>query len=295
MGTLKVRRRRSALAAGLATLALSWGFAAIPAEAAPPPKISYVAVGDSYTAGTGAGAAFNPGTSPCWQSHPGYVDDVGATGRVTLLANGACHGALLTGGTATSVQDQIGGLAVAGALNSQTGLVSMTAGANDAGVYQVLLVCATSTTENCANAVALSGAALPAVGGGLTATYLRLQSVAPNAKVAVMGYPRLFAPTTGLPVIPPESQVLLNQATDNLNATISAAVATANSLGANAQFVDVKGRFAGHEANSPDPWIVLDPAHPFADYNFHPNVTGHAEGYAAALLGAVKPAQLARK
>jgi hypothetical protein len=293
----KVRRRRRTFAGGLtaALLTLS-ALVAVPAQAAPP-KVNLIAVGDSYTAGTGAGAATNPLTSPCWQSHPGYVDVVGATGRISRVANGACHGALLVGGQATSVQDQITGLVLGGKLNSSTGLISITAGANDAGVYAVLSVCATSSTAACQAAVDLSSAALPAVGQALAATYLGLNSVAvaPNARIAVMGYPLLFAPESGAPVIPPANQLLVNQATVNLNATTAAAVAAANALGANAQYVDVTARFAGHESNTADSWIVLDLANPTADYNFHPNATGHSEGYAAALMGAVKPAQLAKK
>jgi hypothetical protein len=80
-----------------------------------------------------------------------------------------------------------------------------------------------------------------------------------------------------------------------LNATIAQAVETANILyQANAVYVDVTARFAGHEVNSADPWLNLDLNDPMADYNFHPNRAGHSLGYAAALMGAVKPAQLAR-
>ncbi|WP_426996801.1 SGNH/GDSL hydrolase family protein [Pseudarthrobacter sp. N5] len=301
MATLTVRRRRPALAAGLATMAMALGFAAIPAEAAPPPKVSYVAVGDSYTAGTGAGAAVRPANTPCWQSHPGYVDDVGATGRVNLVANGACHGAALStaspayDGVTPTVAAQIGGLAFAGALSPQTGLVSITAGANDVGVYNVLFLCAQYDQTVCSAAVNASAAALPALGSGLAQTYAGIHGVAPNAKIAVLGYPRLFDPINGIPAVPAANQTLVNQATDTLNATIAAAVAGANlSYGANAQYVDVSGRFTGHAANSLDPWIVLDTSNPFADYNFHPNVTGHSLGYAAALMSAVKPSQLAK-
>ena len=298
MGVLNGRRRRAPLTTGLAAAALIvGGLTVAPAQAAAPPKVSFVAVGDSYTAGTGAGAADNPLTGPCWQSHPGYVDMVGATGRVSLAANGACHGALLTGGLATSVQDQITGLALGGKLNGSTGLVSITAGANDAGVYAVLSVCANPNypAASCKAAIDLSAAALPAIGQGLAATYLGLKTVAPKAQVAVLGYPRLFAPASGAAVIPPANQALVNQATDNLNATIAGAVAAANVLGANAQYIDVTARFAGHEANTADSWLVLDLAHPTADYNFHPNATGYSQGYAAALMGAAKPAQLLRK
>ncbi len=276
------------------------GLAAVPAEAGPPAKVAFVSVGDSYTAGTGAGGANNPGGA-CWQSSPGYVDDVGRTGRVSLVANGACHGALLAGGAVRSVQDQIAALATptaaspTPALNPATGLVSITAGANDVGVYQVLFECATFSTAACSAAAAQSGAALPALRAGLTATYLGLKQVAPNARIAVLGYPRLFDPANGFPVIPPASQAILNQATDQLNASIAMAVTAARAAGVDAQYVDVTDRFAGHAANSADPWLVLDRSNPTADYNFHPNPTGYDEGYKSAIMGSVKPAQLAKR
>ena len=53
------------------------------------------------------------------------------------------------------------------------------------------------------------------------------------------------------------------------------------------QFVDVRKRFDGHGANSPDPWI-LGPSDPGA---FHPTAAGY-EAYTAAVnsaLGPVKP------
>lgn len=273
-------------------MALAMGAAAIPAEAAPPPRADYVAVGDSYTAGTGAGPFATP--LPCLQSHPGYVDVVGATGRVALVANAACHGALLNTtapGGVPSVVVQIGGLAGAGSLSAGTELVSITAGANDVGFNTVLLTCAYQP-QNCAAALQASKDALVPLRQGLAATYWTVRQAAPTAKIAVLGYPRLFDPAVGVAGINPAILAALNQATDDLNAAISGAVADAN---VGAQFISVTGRFTGHAANSADPWIVLDLANPLAPQNFHPNAAGHSLGYAAALMGAVKPAQLARQ
>jgi lysophospholipase L1-like esterase len=298
MGDRILRRRRAAFAAGLATVALALGTAAGPAGAAPAPgpapQVSYVAVGDSYTAGTGAGAAIKPAGTSCWQSSPGYVADVDATGRVSLVVNAACHGALLTGGTETSVETQIGTLAYTGALNASTGMVTVTAGANDAGVTQVLLACASYGVEQCAAATAASEGALAQVGGGLETVYKTIHALAPSARIAVLGYPRLFEPAAGNPYFSLDEQRLINQATDRLNAAIATAVSHANDSGANAQFVDVTAKFAGHAVNSADPWIVFDLANLRADSNFHPNAAGHL-GYAAAVMSQVKPARLARQ
>jgi lysophospholipase L1-like esterase len=288
-----LRRRRAAFAAGLAILALALGTAAGPAGAAPASQLNYVAVGDSYTAGTGAGAADKPAGTTCWQSTPGYVGDIDKTGRVSLVVNAACHGALLTGGTEMSVQTQIQTLAYTQALNASTKLVTITAGANDAGVSPVLFACASNGVEVCANAVAASEGALGQVGAGLASAYATIHALAPNAKIAVLGYPMLFEPADGNPYFSADEQVLINLATERLNTAIAGAVVSAKDDGADAQFVDVTTRFSGHAVNSDDPWIAYNSGNPLADSNFHPNSTGH-RAYATAIMTEVKPAKLAK-
>ena len=304
MATALGRRRRSAFAAVIATMAMALGFTAIPADAAASPRIDYVALGDSYTAGTGAGAAVRPDGVDCWQSHPGYVDVVGKTSRMKPVANAACHGAVLSTSSpfydpliyTPTIEQQLAGLVGKGRLSAKTELVSITAGANDLGFSWVLGACSIST-EACEGALsqATSASSLQALQAALVQTYAAIHAAAPNARIAVLGYPLLFDPASNFAPIPVTNQLLMNQATLALNALIAGAVAGANTLyEANAIYIDVTARFTGHQVNSADPWLVLDLAAPTADYNFHPNRAGHALGYAAALLGAVEPAQLAR-
>ena len=300
MATHRARRRHLAFAGGLVALALTLGFTASPATAAPPPPVTYVALGDSYTAGTGAGGLYRPPVA-CWQSHPGYVDDVAATGRVTLLDNLACHGAVLFpagpfyDGLTPSVFEQINSTAGQSALHNAE-LVSITAGAVDAGSLLALQACSTPDAQLCEGTVNGIIANLPVVESGLEIIYQTIRASAPGATIAVLGYPRLFDPANGLPVIPPANQAQVNLAIDALNTTIAKAVADSQT---NAKFIDVTKKFLGHAANSADPWLVmvLAPVPPFdrlPDANFHPNAAGHL-AYAAALLSATKPAQLAKR
>jgi lysophospholipase L1-like esterase len=295
-----LRRRHSAFAAGLATGAMALGFTAIPAHAAPPPRVDLVAVGDSYTAGTGAGPAERPPGLDCWQSHPGYVDVLRRGGEVKVAANAACHGAVLSKYSPTydreiytpTVQQQIQSLIRNGALSADTELVSITAGANDLGFASVLGICASSGEQACAGAVGLatSDNALHALTLALAATYTDIRKPAPSATVAALGYPLLFdatSPSVALPILI-SNQQLINQATLRVNAAIEAAAFLAG-----AEYVDVTDEFAGHEANSADPWLQLALKDFTADYNFHPNKAGHA-AYAAALLASVNLKQLAR-
>lgn len=301
MATHRARRRNLAFAGGLAALALTLGFTASPATAAPPPPVTYVALGDSYTAGTGAGDLSRPPVA-CWQSPGGYVDLVDASPKVTLVANLACHGAVLFpvppfyDGVTPTVTEQIlaGQQALAGA-----DLVSITAGAVDAGSGLALQACATPDTQLCADTVAaiIQNLQTGTLQTALATTYQAIQMSAPDAVIAVLGYPRLFDPSrgdiviNGITIVPVQNQILVNQATDALNATIAAAV---ESSGTNAVFIDVTKRFLGHAVNSDNPWIVLDLSQPSADANFHPNDAGH-QAYASALLSSVKLTQLAKK
>ncbi|MDQ0824414.1 lysophospholipase L1-like esterase [Arthrobacter sp. B2I5] len=298
MGNASLRRRLPAFAAGLASLVMASGIAAIPAEAASP-KVDYVALGDSYTAGTGAGP-FDFGY-PCDRTPGGYVDVVGKTGRVNLVMNAACHGAVLSATNPfydhsipiPTVAEQIQNLP-SGTLSADTELVSITAGANDLGFSYVLGQCAYYGSVACSDA--LAGVASPSVlaklSSNLAWTYKEIQQAAPNATIAVMGYPLLFDPTSQYAPLPVESQMLMNQATLLVNSTIAGAVSTANTVySTKAKYVDVTGSFAGHAVNSLEPWINLDPVNFTDPRNFHPNKEGH-RAYASALLEAVKPSQL---
>lgn len=298
----QARRRRSPIAAGLAVLALTLGFTVVPAAAAPAPPLSYIALGDSYTAGTGSGESSRPDAA-CWRSSPGYVDDVAATGRVNLVANVACHGTVLStsspyyDGVTPTVEEQLYWLIGQRQFGPSPRIVSITAGAIDAGSLQVLGACATQDTQQCGAAVNAVAANLPVLREALANFYLFLHANSRAVKIAVMGYPRLFDPVNGTPVILPDNQRLVNQAVDALNATIAAAVGDENARtrSTTVEFVDVTKRFQNHAANSLDPWVVLNPLNPFEDANFHPNPTGYLEGYTPALLSKIKPAQLVQR
>lgn len=306
MKTSLARRRQPAFGAAAAALATAVGIGAVPAAAAPPsPHVDVVALGDSYTAGTGAGAW--AWTFPCIQTDGGYVDVLAADPLVELTRNQACHGALLDSaaqpGNVPSVMDQVHALTVSGELSGRTELVTLTAGANDVGVNTTLFACSTGTYQACQDAVRTSTEALYALKPALTQAYVAIHEVAPRAALAVQGYPLLFDPAAGYPVIPVENQQLVNHGTTALNQALAEAAADAtNKFRANVKFVDVTARFTGHAANSLDPWVYFSPVPvPAPDgsltpdpRNFHPNSTGHQQ-YAAAVEAVVPLPALARR
>lgn len=297
-----VRRRNRPLLAGLASLAVVLSAAAVPAEAAPPSKVDYVALGDSYTAGTGAGA-FNP-TGPCIQTPGGYVDIVGKTGRVNLPTDKACHGAFLAldpnspvlhDPSIPNVEQQIASVA-GSSLTNNTDLVTITAGANDVGVTGVLLTCLTRPAQDCTASIQASAALFPGMEANVVSVLQHIHAAAPNARITVLGYPRLFDPAIPFGQTDPALLSSIDAAVTELNSAISGAV-TASGTGA--RFVDVTQRFAGHEVNSADPWIffaapALSPggALVFDPRNFHPNASGY-RAYASAVMGTISSAQAA--
>ncbi|HJV97596.1 MAG TPA: SGNH/GDSL hydrolase family protein [Arthrobacter sp.] len=295
----ELRRRRPAFAAGLATLAMALGFTAIPADAAPPSAdVDLVAVGDSYTAGVGAGDYITP--PPCVQTNGGYVTYLEALAIVDdESTNAACSGALLVNGPSDipSVMEQIAALDASETLSGRTELVTLTAGANDLDFTTPLAVCAQYTLDMCAQAVLAAQAKLPGIQADLVEALAAIHQAAPRAKIVVSGYALLFDPEGGLTLMTPDAQRLVNAGTVALNGAIDQAVDAANvGAKANAQYVDVMDEFADHAINSISaaPWINFNPADPFAPQNFHPNAAGH-EAYADAITADVNLQALARR
>ena len=275
MGTLKLRRRRTALAAGLATLAMAAGLAAVPAQAGD--KTKYIALGDSYAAGQGAG----PYLDSCYRSEDTYSELAADTKAIKLVKNAACSGKT----TQEVVSTQLG------RLNKSTELVTITAGGNNLGFGAIITACgAVMVNPTVAAAAACDKASADAaakIGSGQLAAEVAsmIQSVkaaAPHAKIVVTGYPYLYDPVP-LNAADPMS-VFINQATqlaDGLNASIYRAAGT------DATYVDVRAAFAGHGINSKtrEPWINLDFANLGSPDNFHPNAKGY-EAYYASLSAA---------
>lgn len=280
-------RRIAAVAA--AVIGLLAGPAAIPAAAQDDGPLEYVAFGDSYTAGIGAGFPGPSGLLPaCFQTSAGYVnvlderDDV----DVDLAVNAACAGA--TAGAAPTavaptVPEQITAAAGAGYLDSETDLVTITAGANDVNFINALLACLTRSELECRTAVnAAEAVATTAVPTALATAYGAIQVQAPNATVAALGYPHLFAPEFAAGALV-ENIEIFNAGTDTLNKVIRNAAKSSGAV-----FVDVTDDFAGHGIGSEDPWINFNPADPLFGTNFHPTAEGYELGYAAAVVKEVE-------
>lgn len=245
---------------GLASLALATGFA--PASAAP--GDSYVALGDSYSSGTGTGDYLDDG-SQCQRSAHAYPSLITASAGLDLNLR-ACSGAT----TADVTQSQLS------ALSTSTDRVSISVGGNDAGFASVLTECAQPAwASDCNTAIdgaqSTINATLPSRLGTL---YSSIRSTAPNATVVVVGYPRIFMgeDCNALTWFSPEEESRLNATADLLNSRLRTAASAAGFT-----FADPTARFTGHAVCDSPEWIN-GLSNPVSD-SYHPNQAGHRDGY----------------
>ena len=245
--------------------------AVLPAAAAKPDRpgggsaaVDLVAIGDSYTAGQGAGPYADPA---CYGSldkdYPAVAD--AALKGLTLTSNRACSGA-----SAAGIASQLPSTA-----DPSIELVTLTVGGIDAGSNQVASACPGGTvTQACIDLLTLTDEEQTALISTLTAAYTQVKAAFPNARVVPVGYPRFF---TGLYLFS-DFPRRLNASIDTLNEVLKRAAA-ANSL----KFVDVRDEFSGHEIGAfSGQWINYGAADPNED--FHPNATGYRSGYYQALV-----------
>ncbi|WZH51676.1 MAG: SGNH/GDSL hydrolase family protein [Nocardioides alkalitolerans] len=238
--------------------------------AAMPAGSSYVALGDSYSSGTGTRSYLDDGTE-CLRSASAYPSLLAAANGYALDFR-ACSGSVVADVRANQL----------GALGPDTDLVTLTVGGNDADFTGVITECALPAwASDCDAAIdqaqAFVASTLPARLSGL---YAEIRAAAPSAQVVVAGYPRLFMgeDCDALTFFSPEEQARLNTTADQLNSRTAAAASAAGFT-----FVDPTSAFTGH-AVCDDPEWLNGLSNPVVE-SYHPNVAGHAQGY-APLVGA---------
>jgi len=259
-----VLRLSRAIAALIVTLALVSGVA--PAATAAEPlhrqarsSNDYVALGDSFAAGYGAGIP----SGACGRSSFGYPSLIAKIGHLDLTL-AACSGATMADVARTQLS----------ALTDGTDFVTIQVGGNDVGFVPVLGVCAQPDSDTrCAGAVAQSTAYLNnGFATNAAGLFGAVRAAAPNAKLIVVGYPRLFGSKDCSPLtqFTGTERHLLNDATDLLNRRLAEA---ARATGAS--FTNPTKRFDDHAWCDRLPWING----PVPVGAFHPNLIGQVFGY----------------
>ena len=246
----------------MAVSAISAGLAGAAGAAT---AVNYVALGDSYSSGLGAGN-YIAASGSCDRSTSAYPEQWADAHSPATFVSVACSGAT----TADVLSSQVS------ALTKNTTLVSITIGGNDAGFASVMETCVLHSTSTCLNAVATAESfvtsQLPA---RLNQTLRTIATDAPNAKVVVLGYPDLYdlsrsGSCLGLST---SDRTALNTGAGDLDAALQAA-AQAN----NDAFADVRGQFAGHEICDSGSWLHSVDIFAISS-SYHPTAAGQELGY----------------
>jgi lysophospholipase L1-like esterase len=268
----KRTRPRSTLKRVLVVLAavLTAGTTLLATTASAAGGVNYVALGDSYSSGVGAGSYISS-SGNCLRSTNAYSQLWANSHSPASYVSVACSGAT----TQDVLNNQIS------ALNSGTTLVSITIGGNDVGFSSVMQTCVLGSDSACLNAVNTATAqARSILPGRLANTYSAIRSAAPNARVVVLDYPEFYdlSHSWYCPGLSGTDRSALNNASDLLDSIIQTAAGNAGF-----SFADVKGRFSGHElCDFFNQWLHSVDVTDVTD-SYHPNADGHSGAYLPAL------------
>jgi hypothetical protein len=284
---------------GMVALALGAGaIRPAPARAADPGPGSYVALGDSYSAGDGVAPYLNI----CDQSATAWPATVSHFLRLSgsQFSFRACTGAKLndpngsrdpngfllgdlTGPEQVSANPPAGGTvgtwpAQENTLIPGTQLVTLSFGGNDVGFEQVLKDCIFFNNQLCeATDAPQLDENIATIGNTLVKAYEEIARLAPTARIIVMGYPRWF------PNVPPPGcdpvalRVLwMNQEIQSLDSAIQAAVIRAYQAGVkHIEYVSGSyDAFTGHELCTASPYLHAAVLSNLVS-SFHPNQGGN--------------------
>jgi lysophospholipase L1-like esterase len=268
-----VRISRVIFSAAVITSAAGLIAAASPAANAVP-AVHYVALGDSYSSGVGAGDYISS-SGNCERSYDAYPEQWADANSPASFVSVACSGAA----TADVLSSQVS------ALSSSTTLVSITIGGTDAGFSTVMETCVLAWTSICLSAVSAAEAfvadELPA---RLDTTLQTIRADAPAAKIVVLGYPDLYdlSKSSSCIGLSTKDRTALDQGAGDLDSALATAAAANNDT-----FVDVRGQFAGHEICDSGSW--LNSVDIFAiSSSYHPTASGQELGYLPAFAAAAR-------
>lgn len=233
----------------------------------------YVALGDSYSSGTGTRTYFHAGCQRSIYAYPSLVDAQRPETELTFVA---CSGAETSDVLASQVSS----------LSAGTEWVTITIGGNDAGFSDVITECALpGWFSDCPGAVDDAEEFIEnTLPGRLDNVYDAIDEKAPNATTIVLSYPRLFmgVDCNAGTFFSSSELTRLNETADLMRDVTEERVEAA---GAGFVFEDAIPPFIGHAVCSSEEWLN-GLSNPVGE-SFHPNKLGHSEGYAPLVLAAM--------
>ncbi|MFE0135744.1 SGNH/GDSL hydrolase family protein [Streptomyces sp. NPDC059037] len=264
--------RLSRITANMSSLLLAVAFALTGATAAQADQqtdqqaaaTGYVALGDSYSSGVGAGG-YDSGSGNCKRTPRAYPALWAAANSPASFNFTACSGAR----TGDVVANQLG------PLGSGTGLVSISVGGNDAGFADVMTTCVLQSESSCLARIATARTYVQnTLPGKLDQVYSAISGKAPAAQVVVMGYPRFYKlGGSCLAGLSETERAAINDAANLLNSTTAKRAADHGFT-----FGDVTSTFTGHEICSGDAWLHSVKWTNIGE-SYHPTSAGQSGGY----------------
>ena len=278
----------TALAACGCSTADPEGQPAPPAETRPPrtpaqPELTYVALGDSFTAAPGLTGSDSPdGCLRSSENYPSLVAEGLEADFDVELTDRSCSAADTTSLTG---EQMIGRAALPpqlDALDRSTDLVTLSIGGNDLGVFLRLVGGCVALAQQdprgspCRDAAAgegdLLGGAQPLIEQRLVEAVTEIKQRAPRAQVLLVGYPQLAPASGGCPELLPLAAGDVSFARE-VNKTLTDNLArTARRTGTT--YVDVWSASAGHDICSGQPWVSGRGGQPGGAIPYHPLPAG---------------------
>jgi lysophospholipase L1-like esterase len=256
----------SVLTAGVSAAVIGTGF---PARASA--AVNYVALGDSYSSGVGAGSA----SGSCGQSPNAYPALWAKANSPASFKFAACSGAT----TLDVISSELS------SLRTSTTLVTITIGGNDAGFSSVMQTCVLGSTSSCESAVTAGeqfvAKTLP---GRLDTMLADIRAAAPNAQVVVGDYPDFYDLNAFLCLgLSSADHQALDAGINDLDTVLQAAAARNGDA-----FADARTQFSSHELCDAGGWLnsVTLPV----GNSYHPTATGQKSGYLPVFSAAVAAA-----
>ncbi|MFI9025069.1 SGNH/GDSL hydrolase family protein [Streptomyces sp. NPDC053560] len=267
---MRVSRRAGVVSAFVAAASLTLLGTAPASSAQLPAATGYVALGDSYSSGLGAGS-YDSGSGSCKRSSKAYPALWAAANSPSSFTFAACSGAR----TGDVLNGQLG------ALNSGTGLVSITIGGNDAGFADTMTTCVLQSESTCLSRVQQARTYINnTLPGQLDQVYNAISAKATAAKVVVLGYPRFYKLSGDcIAGLSEKERAAINAAADDINGVTAKRAADHGFA-----FGDVNTTFTGHEICSGSAWLhsVTYPV----EESYHPTAAGQSSGYLPVLRSA---------
>jgi len=221
-------------------------------------RLEYVAMGDSYSAGPGIPKIVQ---KQCQRSDHNYPHLV-AKRLDAFLVDVTCGGARTDAVLQSQVQQSAGAVQppqISG-LSADTDLVTIGLGVNDLGLSATAIYGCVLVAERDPQGAPCERAygdrapkQVRAIRKRLVDTIDAIASRAPDARIVVVGYPRLLPPNGSCPERFPLAEGDVDFVRTTVNSLIDAVAAAADDAGAT--YIDVAKASAGHDICSDDPWV----------------------------------------